>query len=165
MFGYHFNYSLPFLDGATKRNHDLDVSQPHVASHSQQRRAFEREAVGIADIVISRSSSKSEHRVLFLRLKLIASQETSILIRFEVTGANNDRLRIERRRYSSYAFAETTDEKLAWIFIGNTSCNLFCRVLILQVGVTRQGHRVNADVVGYDELSARQTNAGIGNER
>src|SRR5688572_25182847 len=124
MFGYHFNYSFSFLDGTAERNHDLHVSQPHVASHSQQRRAFEREAVGIADIVISRSSSKSEHRVLFLRLKLIASQETSILIRFEVTGANNDRLRIERRRYSSYARSEEHTSEL------QSQSNLVCRLLL-----------------------------------
>src|SRR5688572_9502267 len=98
LLSHYLNYSLSFLDGAAEGNHDLNVGQPHIFAHTQQRRAFKSESVSIARIVVARSASESKHWIFFLRLKLTAAKESRILIRFEIAGANNYRLGIESSR-------------------------------------------------------------------
>ncbi len=49
--------------------------EPQVAPRPEERRALEREAVGVAWIVVPGGAAEPDHRVLFLRLELAAAEQ------------------------------------------------------------------------------------------
>ena len=84
-----------------------------------------------------------------------SSADTRLSGDFEITGANNDRFRVEGSGNTSYTFTEPTDEELSRFFSADECSDLLNDPLILEVGIVDQGHRMNPDVVGDYELRAR----------
>ena len=73
-----------------------------------------------------------------MRLELAAAQKLAIFVGLEITGANDHRLRIERRGNSADAFTEAADEELPGIFGANPFGSS------LHVFVSRRRDRIKA---------------------
>jgi len=65
---------------------------------------------------------------------------------------------------TSHTLTKPSDKKLAWVFIADAGGNLRYGLLIFQVWIVGQSHRMDTNVVGNDELGASQSDAGIRNE-
>ena len=101
------------FDAATEGHHDFQIRESHLFAHALQRRAFEREAIGIGRVGVARGTPEAQHRVLFLRLEISAADQARIFVGLEVGQANDHGLRIERRGDGAHAFGETLHEIIA----------------------------------------------------
>src|SRR3989344_1765459 len=75
----------PLLESATKR-------------HLAERLALEHECFFEFRIVVTRSATPAEHRVLLMRLKLVAAEERAILIGLKIRKSDDGLLGVERSR-------------------------------------------------------------------
>ena len=57
------------------------------------------------------------------------------------------------------------DKAMAGIFLANPPRNIFHDIRTLQRGITDEGHRVNSDVVVYNELQAREAHSVVWQRR
>jgi len=156
------DHALPFRNCATEGNHDLDIRQTHLVANTCERRTFQSKPFCITRIVVTRCATESQHWVFFLWFKFRTSDETSVLICFEVARTHNHRLWKERGGNPSDTFAETIDEKLSRILVANTIRNRCNRGCVLQLWIASQRHRVNANVIGDDEFCPRESDTRVG---
>ena len=72
------------VDAAAKRQHQLEIVQPHHLAHPLHRCAFERKGFGVGWMDVARSTTKTNHRILFMLLKVAPAQQRRIFVAFEV---------------------------------------------------------------------------------
>ena len=162
--GHHLDHAFCFRHRAHEGNHDLYVRQSHLFAHAQQGCTLERKTIRITRIVVTRSASEAEHWIFFFRLKLFASEKTSVLIGFKIACPNNHGFGIERGRNASHTFAKATNKKLTWVFVAKTRSDLLDHACIFQIRIAGQGHWMDPDVVGNYKLCPGQPHAVVGDE-
>ncbi len=106
---------LSFLDCPAERNHEFYVRQAHHISHLLHRPAFQGEAVAISLIVVAGGSPESKHRIFFLRLIPMATDEVGVLIGFEVAESDDDVFWIEGCPDHRNALRQLVDEELGFV--------------------------------------------------
>src|SRR4029453_5571867 len=98
-------------------------------------------------------------RILFDGFELMSSDQHCIFIRLEVRHSNDHRFRVKRSGDAADPFSEPPDEEVAWVFFAAATFYLFHVLLLLQMRITNQGHRMDTDVVIDDELKSGESYA------
>ena len=104
------DHLLRLRDAAAERHHDLQIGQPHLVAHPGECGAFERKAVGIGRVGVTRGAAEAEHRIVLLRLEPGAADQAGIFVGLEVGQPHDDRLRIERRGDGADALRQLLDK-------------------------------------------------------
>ncbi len=156
---------LGLAQGAHERHHDLHIGQSHLVAHALQRAAFEFEAGPEHLVDVARRAAKAQHRILFVRLVVLAADQIGIFVRFEVRQAHDHRLRREGRGDLRDAFGELVDVEIHRpVVAGDLLADGVLELGALLVEF-QQRPRMHADHAVDDELQARQADALVRNSR
>ena len=164
--GHRLQHAFAFFDAAAERDHQLDVGQAHLVAHALHRRAFEREALGIGRVRVARGAAKADHRIRLGRLEPAPAEQARVFVGLEVRHAHDHRLRIERRGDRADAFGQLAHEVVGRASHGPRVRRAICVAhgrVVDALGM-HQRHRMGLDVLGDDELHARQADAVVGQQ-
>ena len=78
------NHLRGFSQGAYKRNHHFDVGETHLIANPLQCLTFKRETVTKILGDIARCATKPEHRILFMGLIGLATEQVGVLITLKI---------------------------------------------------------------------------------
>ena len=96
---------LRLLECAHEGNHELHVRQAHFFTNALHRSTFELEARAESLVDIAGGATKSDHRILFVRLISSAADHVGVLVRLEIRQAHDDGLRRKCGGDRAHSFA------------------------------------------------------------
>ena len=71
-------------DSTNERQHEHHVGEPHLLADSLHGLAFEREALFVRRVRVTRRPAKSDHRVVLEGFEIGPTQQAGVLVRLEV---------------------------------------------------------------------------------
>ena len=88
-------HPLRLVQAAAEGHHDLDVGQPHVATHAGQRPALQREAFLVSRMGVARRAPETQHGVFLDRLEPAPADQGGVFVGLEVRQADDHGTRVK----------------------------------------------------------------------
>src|SRR5258708_33244799 len=96
---HHFLHLAQLLYRPAERDHHHHIIQSHLLPHPQDSPALHPERLLIFQRIITRGAPPPDHRILLLRLIILAPKQIEILVALKIRKSHNHFLRIKSRRY------------------------------------------------------------------
>ena len=163
LFRHQGQHLVPLLGGAAEGHHRDRVGQPHPLPHPFKGLTFQGESRGEGSGGVTGGAAPAQHRILLNRLKGCSAQKPGVFVALEIGETQNHRSGMERRRDAGHPLGQLVDVVLARILVApDQSGDLLPLLLRTELLGMEQRQRMDADVVGDDELQPRQPDAVAG---
>ena len=82
--GHYPQDFVGLVERSAKRHHDDHIFQANLVAHVFERFALQPEGIAVFLMVITRRSAQTEHGILLMRLKLLATDERGVFVCLEI---------------------------------------------------------------------------------